>query len=177
MSDLPAVRRDGSSPLPLVRRAAENVGDAVADGLDWLGAAGIAEHARNNVIMVGVTFFGFFALAIFVFIVMVFGEFATSNIADHNDAAIAMPESGAPAAAAIDPLTLGPGEEFYPIVRNDTLGAIAQAKNVSLDALRGRNVVLLNEWRKACEEATTRDPSTCVDTIRRGKKLVIPAKP
>lgn len=177
MSD-PIAPSGGSTSGPLAPTARNatglvtRIGERIADELDARGWDGLSDKARRNLFATGFSAIGcgaFLALGLVLVVLNAAGMVGKSNVGAAQAAIVA------PVAVTVDPLALQPGESHYLIVRGDVLGTIAQAKGVTLEGLRIRNTALLTEWREACEEATTRDPSTCVDTIRRGKKLVIPA--
>lgn len=169
MSDLPAARPDGTPRLPApLTRAAEALGGKVADTFDWLGAAGISETARRNLLATGFTTFGCGTLIVLTALIAMVGNLTAGAPKEP----VAVP---APAVQQqVDPLALAPGEIYYVVQRGDTLSQIAAFNEVPMGMFEARNAPVLDEWRGECLAKAKDKPGACVKVVYPGRKLVVP---
>lgn len=168
MSDLPAARPDGTPRLPApLTRAAEALGGKVADTFDWLGAAGISDTARRNLLATGFTTFGCGTLIVITALIAVVGNLTAGAPKE--------PVAEPAPAVQVDPPALAPGEIYYVVQRGDTLSQIAAFNRVTTDELEARNAPVLDEWRGECLAKAKEKPGACVKVVYPGRKLVVPA--
>lgn len=163
-----------SSPLlpAPVRRAAENIGEHIADELDNLGWYGLSDNARRNLLATGfsaVGCSGFLAVMLVLFLLR------TAGLMGDDSPVIVAQSFAVTANDDVDPLALQPGEELYRVVANDALSVIAVKNGVTMEALVTRNAGILAEWEATCLKKAVVNPGACTDVVIKGKDLVIPA--